>query len=178
MSVRLVGSAWLSAASIVLWFWLPTAGLADEFARTHRREIQEMVTASVKMESGIRAIAVEYVKKADLDPDSLATLAKAKLNIECYGFIHARFYAKYRALIDNIDTDPFTSIVDIRKNKRDVSVLRDPRKIAVATKYLISGFKWNKDFQPPAEDFAVRYSARPDLEAECTHYLDVTGMRN
>jgi hypothetical protein len=58
-----------------------------------------------------------------------------------------------------------------------MSILRDPRKIAYETKFRISSFKYMKDFELPLEEYVVRYSARPDLEAKCTRYLGVTGMR-
>jgi hypothetical protein len=57
-------------------------------------------------------------------------------------------------------------------------VLRDPRKIACETNYLISSFKFLKDFHSPLEEFVVQYAARPDLEAKCKRYLDLTGTRN
>lgn len=178
MSVQHARSARLLIASIVLCSCLPAAGLADEFTRTHRKEIQEMVAASVKMETGLKQIQDEFARKAALDPRSSSIRAEGRLNHECYRFVQARFYAKYRGLIDNINTSPFTSLIDIRKSKSDISILRDPRKIVVETKYGISGFEYTKDFHPPLEDFVVQYSGRPDLEAKCTHYLDVTGIRN
>jgi hypothetical protein len=65
-----------------------------------------------------------------------------------------------------------------RKDRSDESILRDPRKIAFELKYRISVFQFRKDFHSPLDEFVVQYSARADLEAKCTHYLDVTAMRN
>jgi hypothetical protein len=168
--------------SIILYSSLPTDALADKFQSTHRTEIQEMVAASVRMETGVDAIRDEFAKKAlsAPDPNSLSLLTERRRNRDCSNFIHARFYTRYKTLIDNIDTSPFDSswAFALRKNRSDKSVLRDPRKIAVEIKYIISGFEDLKDFHPPLDEFVVQYSARPDLEAKCTDYLDATGMRN
>jgi hypothetical protein len=179
MSIRRARSLWLFVVLIVSCSWLPAAGLADEFERTHSREIQEMVAASVRMETGVDAIDDEFIRKvrSDPDPNPSSLLAERRLNHECSYFIYARFYAKYRTLIDNIDTSAST-LADLRKDRSDESILRDPQKIAFELKYRISVFQFRKDFHPPQDEFVVQYSARPDLEAKCTHYLDVTGMRN
>jgi hypothetical protein len=180
--MRQAGATWPRVIFVALVSWLPAAALADEFARTHNKEIQEMVATSVRIETGINTIRDEFAKKAlsDPDPSSPTLLAGRRLNRDCSSFIYARFYAKYRALIDNIDTSPFDStwVFALRKNRSDRSVLRDPRKIVIDIKYKISGFEYRKDFHPPLEEFVAQYSALPDLEAECAHYLDVTGMRN
>jgi hypothetical protein len=174
------GGAWLLVASIFFCSWLPAAGLADEFARTHSAEIQQMVAASVRIETSFDTILKEFARKVRLasDPHSPSVRAEGSLNHECYDFVHAKFYARYKSLMDGINTYPFTSSVAIRKNRSDVSVLRDPRKIVVETKSIISGLEFQKDFHPPLEEYVVQYSARPDLEDKCAHYLDVTGMRN
>lgn len=167
--------AWLLVASIALWCWLSTVGLADEFAQTHRREIQEMVAASVKVETGFNAIQ-EELGKARLGRKLSASPVRSGPFFECYTLVHAKLYARYRVLMDDLNTAPFTSTLDIRKNRSDTSILRDPRKIVVETKYIIASLKYQKDFHPPLEDFVVQYSVRPDLEARCVHDLDVTGM--
>ena len=179
MSIRRARVAWLFVALIVSCSWLPATGLADEFERTHRGEIQEMVAASVRMETGVDAIHDGFIKKvrSDPDPDSPSLLAERRLNLNCSYFIYARFYAKYRTLIDNIDTSAST-FSDFRKDRSDKSILHDPRKIAFELKYRISALQYEKDFRPPVDEFVVHYAARPDLEAKCAHYLDVTGMRN
>ena len=105
-------------------------------------------------------------------------ISEGALDRECRRFIHARFYAKFRMLIDDIDPHPFTSIFDIGESNSDNGILRDPRKIAIETRYIISNFRRLKDFHPPAEEFAVQYAARPDLDARCSHDLDITGMKN
>jgi hypothetical protein len=89
-----------------------------------------MVAASVKIETSFDAIRQEFARKARSDPDphSPSLRSEARLNLECYNFVHAKFYARYRALIDSINTYPFTSPGDIRKNRSDVSVLRRPAK--------------------------------------------------
>jgi hypothetical protein len=178
-SIRLARSAWLLVALIVSYSWLPAAGLADEFERTHSREIQEMVAANVRMETGVDAIYNEFIRKVRSDPDlnSPSRLAERRLDHDCSYFIYARFYAKYRTLIDNIDTSSST-LADLRKDRSDESILRDPQKIAFELKYRISVFQSRKDFHPPQNEFVVQYSTRPDLEAKCTHYLDLTGLRN
>ena len=179
MSIPRARSAWLLVVSMVLCPWLPAVGLADEFERTHRREIQEMVAASVRIETGFGMIYAEYTTKvrSDPDPKSPTLLAEGRLIHDCSNFIYATFYAKFRTLIDNIDTSAFDSPEELRKDRSDTSILRDPRKIAYETKFRISGFKYMKDFEPPLEEYVVRYSARPDLEAKCTPYLEVAGMR-
>ena len=180
MSIRRTRSAWLLVAVVILYSWLPAASLADEFERTHRREIQKMVAASVRIETGFGMIHAEYRTKvrSDSDPNSPSLRAEGRLIQDCSNFIYASFYAKYRTLIDNIDTSTFMSPEDLRKNRSDTSILRDPRKIASEIKFRISSFRYLKDFELPLEEYVVRYSARPDLEAKCAHYLDVTGMRN
>lgn len=161
---------------------LSAAGRADEFEQTHRGELQEMMAASVRVETSFNTIFDEFTRKVRSDPDprSPALRAEGSLNHDCYDFIQARFYAKYQSLLDNIDTYPFdsTSVFALRKSRSDTSPLHDPRKRAVEIRYIISSFKFLKDFHPPLEEFVVRYAARPDLEAKCTHYLDVTGMRD
>jgi hypothetical protein len=89
MPIHQARSARLFVASIVLCSWLPAVALADEFARTHRREIQEMVAASVRMETSFNAILHEFARKARLDPDphSASLRAEASLNHDCYNFI-------------------------------------------------------------------------------------------
>lgn len=179
MSIRPARVAWLFVVLIVSCSWLPATGLADEFERTHNREIQEMVAASVRMETGVDGIRNEFAKKAlsSADPNSPSLLAERRLNLDCSYFIYVRFYAKYRTLIDNIDTSAST-FSDFRKDRSDKSILHDPRKIAFELKYRISALQYEKDFRPPVEEFVVQYAARPDLEAKCAHYLDVTRMRN
>jgi len=174
VSVRHVGSARLFVALIVSCSWLPASSLADEFERTHRREIQEMVAANVRIETGFGVIDAEYRRKVRSDPNPKAPslLAEGRLIQDCSDFIYATFYAKFRKLIDNIDTSSFDSPEELRKDRSDMSILRDPRKIAYETKYRISGFKYLKEFYPPIEEFVVRYSVRPDLEAKCAHYLE------
>jgi hypothetical protein len=138
-----------------------------------------MVAASVRMETGVDAIHDGFTRKvrSDPDPNSPSLLAERRLNLDCSYFIYARFYKKYRTLIDNIDTSAST-FADFRKDRSDKSILRDPRKIAFELKYRISVFQSEKDFHPPVDEFVVQYAARPDLEAKCARYLDVTGMRN
>ena len=171
-------SAWWLAILIAFCRWLPAVTLANEFEQTHSGDIEKMVAASVKMETGWKAIEDDFRRKAALEPHSPAIRAEGKLNFQCYSFIHARFYTKYRALIDNIDTHSIFSPAYLRKNNSDASILHDPQKIAYETKYIISSFEHEKDFHPPVEEFAVQYAARPEMETACVHYLDVTGMRD
>ena len=172
----------LLIASMALVLWEPEAVMSGEFERTHENEIQLMVSASVRVETGIDALRDEFAKKTLSTPDrnSPPLLSERQLNRECSNFVHAIFYAKYKALLEKIDTSPLdtTSVFALRKNRSDRSVLRDPRKIAIETKYIISGFEFLKDFHPPLEDFVVQYAARPDLEEKCTRYLNATGIRN
>jgi len=170
----------LLLASTIFCSLLPAATHADGFTSAHRKEIQEMVAASVRMETGFNTILGDFAKKSRSYPipHPPAIRDEGRLNRECYNFSHAKFYAKYRALIDNIDTRPFTSIFDIRENKSDTSILRDPRKIAIATKNIISSLEYLKDFHPPLTDYVLQYSARSDLEATCAHYLDAIGMKS
>lgn len=178
-SIHLARSAWLLAALMGLWFLFPAAGLANEFEQAHQEEIQEMVAASIRMETGVDAVHDEFVRKVRSapDPNSPSLLAERRLNLDCSYFTYARFYAKYRTLIENIDTSAST-FADFRKDRSNKSILRDPRKIAFELKYRISAFQSEKDFHPPLSEFVVQYAARPDLEAKCAHDLDVTGMRN
>jgi hypothetical protein len=167
---------------ITLYSSLSRDALAEELQSTHRTEIQEMVAASIRMETGVDAIRDEFAKKAlsAPDQDSPSLLSERRLNRACLNYIHARFYVKYRTLIESIDTSPFDSTwaFALKDNRADKSALRDPRKIAIAIKYFISGFENLKDFRPPLDEFVVQFAASPDLEAKCTRYLDATGMRN
>ena len=167
-------------AFILLHSWLPVAAVADDLARAHSQEIDEMVAASIRIETGFDAIFDAFSKRKKLEPDASSSALRAEglLNQECYNFVHARFFARYRTVLDGIDTSGIASIANLRRDRTDKSVLRDPRKIAYETNYIISSFKFLKDFQPPLEEFAVKYAARSDLEARCTRYLDATGMRN
>ncbi|MDH2344192.1 MULTISPECIES: hypothetical protein [unclassified Bradyrhizobium] len=180
-----IGTRWargvrLLIVSILLCSGLAAPSFADNPLRSRDAKTQEMVAASVRIETGLGAIYADFRKKVQskTDPNSPALRAEGGLNHDCSNFIYARFYAKYQALIDKIDTSAFSSPEDLRKNRSDTSILRDPRKIAYETKYRISSFKFLKDFHPPLEEFVVQYSTRPDLEARCTRYLDVTGTRN
>lgn len=139
-----------------------------------------MVAASVKIETGFNAIFDDFSKRKKLEPDASSSALRAEglLNQDCYNFVHARFFARYRTILNGIDTSGIESIANLRRDRTDKSVLRDPRKIAYETNYVISSFKFLKDFQPPLEEFVVKYAARSDLEAKCTRYLDATGMRN
>jgi hypothetical protein len=157
---------WLLLAISTVAASLPGDSHADEFMRTHRREIREMVAASIRIETELK------------DPDSAANRAESSFNFECFGFIDAKFYRKYRAVIDNIDTSSIFSPAFLRKNKSDTSVLRDPIKIAYQAKYALEALVYEKDFRPPVEEYAVQYASRPDLETKCTRYLDATKMRN
>ncbi|MDH2345886.1 MULTISPECIES: hypothetical protein [unclassified Bradyrhizobium] len=170
--------AWLFAASMVACSWPSAAGAADELARPHDREIQDMVAASVGIETGFNSIFDGFRRKIRSDPGSPDFRTEGRLNQDCYNFVHARFYAKYRKLLDSIDISRLSGFSDLRRDRTDKSVLRDPRKIAYETNYLISSFKFLKDFHPPLDEFVVRYSARPDLETKCMRYLDLTGTRN
>jgi hypothetical protein len=167
----------LSVASAICCWLLPTASLAVEFAR---EELQEMVAASVRLETNFDKVRQDFARKArtDADPHSSSLRAEATLIQDCSNFIYARFYAKYRKLIDGIDTSIFNSPEDLRNNRSDKSVLRDPRKIAYEIKYRISSFRYLTDFQPPIEEYAIQYSARPDLQTKCAYYLGVTGLGN
>ncbi len=170
----------LLAALIFVYWWLPAAAIADELARIHDREVDEMVAASVKMETGFNAIFDDFSKRKKLEPDASSSALRAEgfLNQECYNFVHARFFARYRTLLNGIDTSGIASIANLRRDRTDRSVLRDPQKIAYETNYIISSFKFMKDFHPPLEEFVVGYAARPNLQTKCARYLDATGMRN
>jgi hypothetical protein len=178
MSIDRTRCLWLLRAAIISFSWLPTITFADEFERTHRSEIREMVAASVKMETGIDAMYDGFIGKvrSDPDPNASSLLEERRLSQECSLFIYTKFYAKFRTLIDNIDTTDL-SFADFRKDRSDKSIPHDPRKIAFELKYKFLAFPARKDFQPPLDEFVVRYSMRSDLEDKCVHYLDVTEMR-
>lgn len=136
-----------------------------------------MVSASVKIENGLNSIFDEFRQKSRSNPTLPELGAEGLRNHDCYSFVHARFYARYRAILDNLDISGMNGLSGLRKDRTDRSALRDPRKIAYETNYLISSFKFLKGFHPPLGDFVVQYSARPDLEIKCARQLEVTGMR-
>lgn len=173
-------SAWPLAVWLLFCSWLPAVGAAHELARTHDREVQEMVAASVKVETGFNGIFADFSRRKRLTSDASSPdlRAEGRLNQECYNFVHARFYAKYRTLLDSIDISGLSGFSNLRRNRTDKSVLSDPKKIAYQTNYIISSFKFLKDFHPPLEKFVVQYSTRSDLEEKCAYYLEVTGTRN
>ena len=87
-----------------------------------------MVAASVRIETGVDTI---HDEKNAIGPcsNSPSLLAERRLNLDCSYFIYAKFYAKYRTIVDNIDTSAST-FADFRKDRSDKSILRDPQKIS------------------------------------------------
>jgi hypothetical protein len=182
VSLRQTREARLLSVSILFLSWLPTVGLADDVAAARTKDVQEMISASVKMETGLDAIDAAVGNKvramlANSDRESPAVIAEMRNHILCLQLTYARFYATRRTLIDSIDTSG-VSLADLRKDQTPESIQRDPRKIAFEIKYQISRLDSQKDFYPPLETFVIRYSERRDLETACAHYLDVTGLRN
>jgi hypothetical protein len=175
MYTRLTWSALLLAITIVFYSWLPAAGVAGEFEQTHRRKIRGMVIAWVEFNIGFESFSKKNVDS--LDRKDPAFKERATLRSDCHHFTHALFYSKFRDIVDHLDTSPFEEIGDIRKNREDTSIFRDPRKISVELKYVLGGLRYHKGFHEPLGDFAVEYARRPDLKERCNDYLSATGLR-
>jgi hypothetical protein len=164
------------AAALIVFCGTTTSGVAaEDFALVHRKEIWEMVIASVRFRAGLDALREQvYSDRGRVAP---AFKENAELYRDCSIFLEAKFYSRYRGVIDNLDTSPFEEEGDVRRSREDTSILRDPRKIIVEIKYEVSGFAFLKGFHPPAGDFAVEYAGRPELEKRCEAYIGATGLR-
>lgn len=138
--------------------------------------VKEMAKAGIQLQTAL----ANFQKQIFSDQGRAASDfgAQSHLFWECFQFSQIKFYAKYRNVIDNLDTSPFQEEGDVRPNREDKSILKDPKKIVIEIRYVVDGLIYNKGFHPPTGDFAVEYASRQDLAQQCELYLDATGLKD
>jgi len=162
----------LASAFVALLCFAYSCASADDFALTHRKEIEEMVNAYVRLVTGEKAFAKKdfYSRKRN-DP---SFQEHAETYSDCGEFIRLRFYAKFRYIIDNMDTSPLQHPLDGRDNE---SIFRDPRQIVLEIQEWLPGLRYAKGFHEPIGDFAVEYSRQTALEKRCEGYVNASERR-
>ena len=163
-------------------YCLPAAAIDCRLAKTEaetavcsdRAEMRKMTAAGIRLQKGYE----EYTWKrlAGLKHGSPAYNEVGELATDCSWFIYARFYSRFRNIIDKLDTSPFRHARDFEQGD-DLSIIRDPKKIVVSTRDRILDIWYLKKASGSAWDFAVEYARNPELENKCQGYLDAAGLR-
>jgi hypothetical protein len=156
--------------------FLSPGAKADVFASEHRADIKEMTVAGIRLQEEWRRYTWSQVPDDDRSPAAYNEVAG--MNSDCYWLVYARFYLKFRALIDGLDTSPLADTREFEEMMKKKSVLRNPKQIVVLARMRISALHDVRGGEAAsAGDFAIDYARRPDLESKCHGYLDATGLR-
>ena len=122
-----------------------TVAAKSQHLRAKSSSIEAMVSDYVKLQklfrgNAIRRYLAPYFGKATLHEHS-------ELFSHCRSFEYAKFYQKYKIVLDNINISPFKSISEVRPNRDVEEILRDPLKIVIDAKYVISTAVSAEDIQ-------------------------------
>jgi hypothetical protein len=160
-----------------------SSDIGDDFESIHGKQIGEMVRADIWFQ--IAAEAYDKRIFAGIDPSSLDFEKRATLSTRCFYFADAKFYSRYRGIIDNFPINEGSDLLAHVHNKLKVkseyrsgpaSIDTNPLFVVVGIRQFLDTVYILEGFHPPIREFAIEYAHRDDLERECRQYLEMSGL--